>query len=93
MLRKNTIILVYGFESDKYIYKKRIYKCKSINKDNFLYYNIIITDSNIYDIIKKIYLCKQTESIKIKNMNDFAKSIDKKAKWHLGLYKDINYNI
>ena len=93
MLRKNTIILVYGFESDKYICDNKIYKCKSINKDNFIYYNIIITDSNIYDIIKKIYLCKQTEYIRIKNMNEFAELFNKKAKWHLGLYEDINYNI
>jgi hypothetical protein len=83
----NSLVIVYGFEDDCYnVLNNNIITCKSINlTEKQVYCNIIIEEPNLLKIIKIIKIFKQKFNFKLKEMDKFAFSKNKIAKWQLAL--------
>ena len=91
----NSLVMVYGFEDDCLnIDNKNIISCNTIgifNKN--MYCNIIIEEYYVRDIFQVIQILKKNFYLKLKEMDDFAFSHNKVAKWQLALVNKKNIKL
>lgn len=83
----NSLVVVYGFEDETLHFDDtNIICCDSINHSNKnIYCNIIIQEKQVKDILQIIRIFKKNFYFKINEMDKFAFSQNKKAKWQLAI--------
>ena len=91
----NSLVMVYGFEDDCLnIDNKNIISCNTIGISNKkMYCNIIIEEYNVRDNFQIIQIFKKNFYVKLKEMDDFAFSHNKVAKWQLALVNKKNIKL
>jgi hypothetical protein len=91
----NSLVIVYGFEDDCVnIDNTNIISCNTISKSNKkMYCNIIIEEYYVIDIFQIIQIFKKNFYLKLKEMDDFAFSHNKVAKWQLALINKKNIKL
>ena len=91
----NSLVIVYGFEDDFLnIENTNIISCNTIcNSNKKIYCNIIIEEYNVRDMFQIIQIFKENFYFKFKEMEDFAFSYNKVAKWQLALVNKKNIKL
>jgi len=86
------LVLIYGFEFENIIlFTNKSNICKSINNNNPIYCSIMIKDSDMFNIIRKIKMIESKHEYYLSFIDDMASMKELKPKWQLALYnKEFN---